>query len=707
MPSLETPEVSEDFSSTEMPAHECGIFSLSLHPSFYEKLNSIEARLNYLKILIEEAFNTENFQDPNSKPLVPVLLSLFRRAIFDSNFAEELTKEILKSLNHRGPHGFGLGFINPDGSIRTIKYVGELDKSPLFEGQEDLLGNPEKTIGHLRYATAGSLSLENAHPHFGKNADFELYLSHNGNIQGIQGILEKRRLISNTDLTQLNYNQGDSDSALFAQAIAEARGNSTIEKLKNLLPHIPPSYSCSMITQEGIFAFRDRGGNRPLFLCEIEINNKKSYIIASETVAFEKVLKRLGLNLSSKNVEIEEIKPGEIVHIDNDQNLTIDTFLDKIGLEDGETENNPVDALFESLDNQELTPQNLSQTNLDKIIKYLLDLTNELGNLPCFIETVYFSASSSRIFANPILNGGTGLFLNELFEKLDQIIQVLNQSENFISQKREIQNLTNILKTRKKGLNEEQTKMLISEARKQIGARLFENSNLQEVLENLGFNLSQQEIEMPPETPENTIISYIPNGGRNFAQGLVQKMIERAVLPKGFEIPNIFQGSSQRVFLANSNEQKQEIAAQKFEIRKACKEEIKGKTILLVDDSLVRGTNIKICVKNLLELGAEKVIIISASPVFKDGCHLGVALTKDQLLSTRAEQNQDFQSDGNLTLEQKMAKQLIQEINQESGKSYSPDQLELVFGNMKGIEQVVLQNGSLYTKYCTKCLELI
>jgi glutamine phosphoribosylpyrophosphate amidotransferase len=703
------PAIERDL-NPEMSGEKCGVFAASFSNSFRQKLYSLKNQLNYFGELVKKAFATENFQDINSKPLVPVLLTLFRQAIWDPNFIEILVKEILESLNHRGPHGFGLAFGGLNGNVESIKHVGKIDESPLFEGEVNLPKEIKEIIGHLRYATTGVVNSKNAHPHYGESDGYKVLLSHNGNIEDLKELLEKNKLIKNPKLSELGNNRGDSDSALFAQAIAESPGENTIAKLKTLLPHIPPSYSCTMLVDEGIFAFRDRSGNRPLFLCEIEIGDEKSYIIASETVAFEKALARVGLDFNSENVKIREIEPGEIVQIDKDRSLTTDTFLDKVVSDDGETKANPVDKFFEGLENQEL-----KEGNLREIISYLDSLSQELGTLPCFVETVYFAFSSSRIFTNPISAGGTGKFLTNLFEKIDQIITILNQNEgeDITNLKDQIIALKSKLEARKKGISEEQKKMLIGEARKQIGAQLFDNPEVLRVLSDLGFTLSKnsenqpdsnlgtQEQQISPEIPKSVLISYIPNGGKNFSEGLIKELIKKGVLPEGFKSPEIFMGSTQRVFLANTKEEKEKIAKEKFKIKKQIKKQISGKIILLVDDSLVRGTNVETCIKNLLELGAKKVIIVSAAPIFKNGCHLGVALKKEELLSTRAENNSQSQEGNNQILAQKMAAQLILEINPENGTYYSANQLELVFGDIDGIQDVVLPNGG----FCTGCLK--
>jgi amidophosphoribosyltransferase len=63
---------------------------------------------------------------------------------------------------------------------------------------------------------------------------------------------------------------------------------------------------------------------------------------------------------------------------------------------------------------------------------------------------------------------------------------------------------------------------------------------------------------------------------------------------------------------------------------------IKGKTIILIDDSLVRGTTSRKIVKNLKRSGAKKVIMAIASPAIISPCYFGIDTpTKGELIANR------------------------------------------------------------------------
>lgn len=68
----------------------------------------------------------------------------------------------------------------------------------------------------------------------------------------------------------------------------------------------------------------------------------------------------------------------------------------------------------------------------------------------------------------------------------------------------------------------------------------------------------------------------------------------------------------------------------------ALSEIVSGKKIILVDDSIVRGTTCKRIVKMLKEAGAQEVHVRIASPAIKYPCYYGVDIsTYDELISSR------------------------------------------------------------------------
>lgn len=79
----------------------------------------------------------------------------------------------------------------------------------------------------------------------------------------------------------------------------------------------------------------------------------------------------------------------------------------------------------------------------------------------------------------------------------------------------------------------------------------------------------------------------------------------------------------------------------------AIKANVTGKRIILIDDSIVRGTTMRKIIKMLREAGAEEVHVRICSPVIKHPCHLGIDIqTYSQLIGAYKNEEQICESLG-------------------------------------------------------------
>jgi amidophosphoribosyltransferase len=159
------------------------------------------------------------------------------------------------------------------------------------------------------------------------------------------------------------------------------------------------------------------------------------------------------------------------------------------------------------------------------------------------------------------------------------------------------------------------------------------------------------------------IVIGAPDSGIVFAIGFAEE--SKIPYAEGI-IKNRYVG---RTFIQPS----QELREQGVKIKlNALKENIEGKKVILVDDSIVRGTTIKRTVDMLRKAGAKEVHVRIGSPPVLNPCHLGMDTpSKDNLIS---------------------AKMDVEEIRELIGAD------SLYFLTLKGLIQSVGNNG-----FCKGC----
>ena len=133
---------------------------------------------------------------------------------------------------------------------------------------------------------------------------------------------------------------------------------------------------------------------------------------------------------------------------------------------------------------------------------------------------------------------------------------------------------------------------------------------------NLGRLLGQQIKKLISQkviTPD--LISPVPDTGRTAAMALSE------VVGLPYRECLIKNRYTQRSFILNSQKSRDEMVQKKLV---PIKSEIEGKNILLVDDSIVRGTTSKKIIRLLRKYGVNKVYLASTCPPIVHGCFYGI-----------------------------------------------------------------------------------
>jgi amidophosphoribosyltransferase len=211
--------------------------------------------------------------------------------------AAALTHLGLYSLQHRGQESAGIVSVD-EGEVHAIRAMGLVSDQFSPDRMRGLTG--PVAMGHTRYSTAGSSSIENAQPALVHFRGGHIALAHNGNLTNaleIRGQLEDDGSIFSSS----------ADSEVVVHRLAKSKAERPEQKLAEALQGIEGAYSLLVIIGDTLVAARDPLGWRPLVMGRL--NN--SYVFASETCA---------LDIVGATVE-REVRPGEIIAVAPDGSM--------------------------------------------------------------------------------------------------------------------------------------------------------------------------------------------------------------------------------------------------------------------------------------------------------------------------------------------------------------------------------------------------
>ena len=205
--------------------------------------------------------------------------------------AVALTKLGLFALQHRGQESSGIVAVD-GGTARGVRSMGLVSDMPLAQ-LEALHG--ALAIGHTRYSTAGSSTIENAQPVLVSSRGGHIALAHNGNITNAGEL--------RVDLEELGSIFSSSmDSEVIVHRLARSLSDTPEGRLADALRDVEGAFSIVMALGDTLLAARDPRGWRPLVLGRLT----GAPVFASETCA---------LDIVGATYE-RDIEPGEIIAID-------------------------------------------------------------------------------------------------------------------------------------------------------------------------------------------------------------------------------------------------------------------------------------------------------------------------------------------------------------------------------------------------------
>ena len=207
--------------------------------------------------------------------------------------AARLTYLGLYALQHRGQESCGI--VASDGvELRLERAMGHVSEA-FAQPQLDRLRGAS-AIGHVRYSTAGEVSILEAQPFLVTCQHGQIAICHNGNLPFARD--ERLRLEREGAIFS-----STSDTEVVLHGVARSR-SSVREAIPEVLRDTEGAFSMLFLTPSELIAIRDPRGFRPLALGRLN----DAWVVASETCAFDLIDAQY----------VRDVEPGEMIVIDQD-----------------------------------------------------------------------------------------------------------------------------------------------------------------------------------------------------------------------------------------------------------------------------------------------------------------------------------------------------------------------------------------------------
>tara|TARA_E500000178_G_C17005275_1_gene747783 strand:- start:303 stop:1571 length:1269 start_codon:yes stop_codon:yes gene_type:complete len=214
-------------------------------------------------------------------------------------------------------------------------------------------------------------------------------------------------------------------------------------------------------------------------------------------------------------------------------------------------------------------------------IQYIV--RDKYGVRPLFYNEKFYCGSESNILKNKVFEVEEGVIFSIANNQITKLYKIENKKKSCIFE-------------------------YIYFMKKQS---YFDNIKVEQYRKNVAKLMAQHDLK---KYSSEYIVCGVPNTGNEYAYHYAKYMnLEYAeYITKNKKI--------QRTFILENNEMRNEHASKKYLLS----DKLKGKKIILVDDSIVRGITLKNLIKKLKSLHVEEIHIKSASPPLNNKCIYGI-----------------------------------------------------------------------------------
>lgn len=205
--------------------------------------------------------------------------------------AARLTYLGLYALQHRGQESCGIVAANGR-QLVSERAMGHVRESFNQEQLDRLAG--QSAIGHVRYSTAGEVSIRECQPFVVTCQHGQIAVCHNGNLPFARE--ERKRLEREGAIFS-----STSDTEVILHEVARSHAAGVVEAIPEVLRNTEGAFSMLFLTPTALIAIRDPRGFRPLALGRLD----DAWVIASETCAFDLIDAQY----------VRDVEPGEMIVI--------------------------------------------------------------------------------------------------------------------------------------------------------------------------------------------------------------------------------------------------------------------------------------------------------------------------------------------------------------------------------------------------------